>query len=61
MNMNSYTDSKSLQIVIESNVDKRMGKIFGPPTGKILMFFMDDLNMPKVDTYGTESPICLIR
>jgi dynein heavy chain len=61
MNMNSYTDSKALQVVIESNVDKRMGKIFGPPTGKILMFFMDDLNMPKLDKYGTQSPICLIR
>lgn len=53
MNMNSYTDSKALQTVIESNVDKRMGKIFGPPSGKILMFFMDDLNMPKLDKYGT--------
>ncbi len=61
MNMNSYTDSKALQVVIESNVDKRMGRIFGPPSGKILMFFMDDLNMPKLDKYGTQSPICLIR
>ena len=61
MSMNSYTDSKALQTVIESNVDKRMGKIFGPPSGKILMFFMDDLNMPKLDKYGTQSPICLIR
>jgi dynein heavy chain len=61
MNCNSYTDSKALQAVIESNVDKRMGRIFGPPSGKILMFFMDDLNMPKLDKYGTQSPICLIR
>jgi dynein heavy chain len=38
-----------------------MGRIFGPPTGKTLMFFMDDLNMPKLDKYGTQSPICLIR
>jgi dynein heavy chain len=61
MSMNSFTDSKALQQVIESNVDKRMGKIYGPPSGKILMFFMDDLNMPKLDKYGTQSPICLIR
>jgi dynein heavy chain len=47
LNFNNYTDS------IESNVDKRTGKIYGPPTGKVLMFFMDDLNMPKVDKYGT--------
>jgi dynein heavy chain len=61
MSMNSFTDSRALQQVLESNVDKRMGKIFGPPSGKILMFFMDDLNMPKLDKYGTQSPICLIR
>jgi dynein heavy chain len=61
MSMNSFTDSKALQQVLEGNVDKRMGKIFGPPSGKILMFFMDDLNMPKLDKYGTQSPICLIR
>lgn len=61
MNLNSYTDSRALQTVLEGNVDKRMGRIFGPPSGKILMFFMDDLNMPKLDKYGTQSPICLIR
>jgi dynein heavy chain len=61
MSMNSFTDSRALQVIIESNVDKRMGKIFGPPSGKILQFFMDDLNMPKLDKYGTQSPICLIR
>jgi dynein heavy chain len=61
INFNSYTDSKALQVVIESNVDKRAGKNYGPPPGKILIYFMDDLNMPYVDKYGTQSPICLIR
>jgi dynein heavy chain len=61
LNFNNYTDSKALQQVIESNVDKRTGRIFGPPTGKILIFFMDDMNMPALDGYGTQSPICLIR
>ena len=61
MNFNSYTDSKALQVVIEGSVDKRMGTIYGPPTGKILIFFMDDLNMPEVDIYFTQEPICLIR
>lgn len=61
LNFNNYTDSKTLQQVLEGNVDKRTGRIFGPPTGKILIFFMDDMNMPKLDTYGTQPPICLIR
>jgi dynein heavy chain len=53
INFNSYTDSKALQTVIESNVDKRFGKMYGPPPGKVLIYFMDDLNMPFVDKYGT--------
>jgi dynein heavy chain len=61
INFNSYTDSKALQTVLESNVDKRAGKTYGPPPGRVLIYFMDDLNMPYVDKYGTQSPICLIR
>jgi dynein heavy chain len=61
INFNSYTDSKALQIVIESQVDKRAGRTYGPPPSKTLIYFMDDLNMPKVDKYGTQDPICLVR
>ena len=61
MNFNSYTDSKALQTVLQGNVDKRSGKILGPSAGRHLIFFMDDLNMPTVDAFGTQSPLCLIR
>jgi dynein heavy chain len=61
MNFNSYTDSAALQIVIESSVDKRAGKTYGPPPSKTLIYFLDDMNMPYLDKYGTQSPICLIR
>jgi len=61
INFNSYTDSKTLQLVIQGNVEKRMGKFYGPPPGKKLIFFMDDVNMPKVDNFGTQAPICLVR
>jgi len=61
INFNSYTDSKALQVVVESRVDKRAGRTFGPPPSKTLIYFMDDLNMPYVDKYGTQSPICLVR
>ena len=53
INFNNYTDSKALQIVLESKVDKRAGRVFGPALGKKLIYFMDDLNMPFVDKYGT--------
>ena len=61
INFNSYTDSRDLQVVMESHVDKRSGSIFGPPPNHVLIYFMDDVNMPLVDKYGTQSPICLIR
>jgi len=61
MNFNSYTDSKALQTVLRGNVDKRSGKILGPTANRHLIFFMDDLNMPTVDGFGTQSPLCLIR
>jgi dynein heavy chain len=61
INFNSYTDSKALQVVVESQVDKLTGRTFGPQPGKTLVYFMDDLNMPYLDKYGTQSPICLVR
>jgi len=61
INFNSYTDSLSLQQIMESNVDKRFGKNYGPPPNTQLIYFMDDLNMPRVDKYGTQSPIALLR
>jgi dynein heavy chain len=61
MSFNSYTDSRTLQVVLESQVGKRAGKTFGPPIGKKLIYFMDDMNMPQRDKYLTQAPICLIR
>ena len=60
-NFNSYTDSKALQVVVMGHVDRRAGRAYGPAPGKKLIYFMDDLNMPYVDKYGTQSPICLVR
>ena len=61
INFNNYTTSAALQIVLLSKVDKRVSRTFGPPVGKTLIYFMDDLNMPYLDKYGTQAPICLIR
>ena len=61
VNFSSRTSSRDVQTNIEANVDKRSGKTYGPPVGKRLMIFVDDLNMPKVDTYGTQQPIALLH
>ena len=61
MNLNCYTDSLSLQTSMESMVEKKTGKLFGPPGSKKLIYFIDDLNMPQVDKYGTQQLIALLR
>jgi len=33
----------------------------GTPVGKRLLCFVDDLNMPAVDKYGTQQPIALLK
>lgn len=61
INFSSRTSSRDVQTNIEANVDKRSGRIYGPPVGKKLIIFVDDLNMPRVDTYGTQQPIALLH
>ena len=61
LNFSSRTSSLDVQLNIESNVDKRTGAIFGPANGKQMVVFVDDLNMPRVDQYGTQQPIALLR
>lgn len=47
--------------VLEKPLEKKAGRKFAPPTAKRLIYFIDDLNMPKVDVYGTVQPHTLIR
>ena len=35
--------------------------LLGAPAGKRIILFVDDLNMPKLDTYGSQPPIELLR
>ncbi|XP_061081745.1 dynein axonemal heavy chain 11 [Conger conger] len=58
---NYYTTSAMLQRVLEKPLEKKAGRNFGPPGSKKLIYFIDDLNMPEVDVYGTVQPHTLIR
>ncbi|NWV92100.1 DYH17 protein, partial [Machaerirhynchus nigripectus] len=59
--LNFYTTSAMLQAVLEKPLEKKSGRIFGPPGTRRLIYFIDDMNMPEVDKYGTVAPHTLIR
>ncbi|XP_039572044.1 dynein heavy chain 17, axonemal isoform X2 [Passer montanus] len=59
--LNFYTTSAMLQAVLEKPLEKKSGRVFGPPGTKRLIYFIDDMNMPEVDKYGTVAPHTLIR
>ncbi|ELU10552.1 hypothetical protein CAPTEDRAFT_221643 [Capitella teleta] len=61
MNFSSRTTSLDVQRNLEANVEKRTKDTYGPPPGKRLIIFIDDMNMPQVDEYGTQQPIALLK
>eukprot|EP00992_Anisonema_acinus_P002258 TRINITY_DN10608_c1_g1_i2.p1 TRINITY_DN10608_c1_g1~~TRINITY_DN10608_c1_g1_i2.p1 ORF type:complete len:2266 (+),score=796.72 TRINITY_DN10608_c1_g1_i2:1-6798(+) len=61
MNFSSRTSSIDAQRSLEDNVEKRTNLILGPAPGKRLVVFIDDINMPKVDTYGTQQPVAFLK
>ncbi|XP_037547527.1 dynein heavy chain 9, axonemal [Nematolebias whitei] len=58
---NYYTTSAMLQDVLEKPLEKKAGRNYGPPGSRRLVYFIDDMNMPEVDAYGTVQPHTLIR
>lgn len=58
---NFYTSSEMLQKIMEKPLEKKAGRNYGPPGNKTMIYFIDDMNMPKVDGYGTVQPHTLIR
>jgi dynein heavy chain len=61
MNFSSRTSSMDLQRNLESSTEKRTKDTYGPPLGKKLITFIDDFNMPRIDTYGTQQPLALLK
>lgn len=55
INFSSRTSSLDFQNIFEDNIEKKTFKNYGPKiSGKTLIVFIDDMNMPKIDTYGTQ-------
>ncbi|XP_060638089.2 dynein axonemal heavy chain 11 [Anolis sagrei] len=58
---NYYTTSAALQRILEKALEKKAGRNYGPVGNKKLVYFIDDMNLPEVDAYGTVQPHTLIR
>ncbi|KAL5020432.1 hypothetical protein ScPMuIL_003324 [Solemya velum] len=61
INFSAQTSSKRTQEMIEGKLEKKRKTALGAPHGKRVIILIDDLNMPKLDTYGSQPPIELLR
>uniref|UniRef100_A0A8D8QN62 Dynein heavy chain 10, axonemal n=1 Tax=Cacopsylla melanoneura TaxID=428564 RepID=A0A8D8QN62_9HEMI len=61
VNFSALTSSMSMQRNLELVVEKKTRDVYGPPAGKKLVLFIDDLNLPQVDMYGTQQPIAFLK
>lgn len=61
LNFSAQTSSGRTQEILELKLEKKKKALIGAPVGKRVCVFVDDVNMPKLDTYGSQPPIELLR
>jgi dynein heavy chain len=61
INFSSRTTALDFQLNLEEILEMRLMRTMGPPSGKELIVFIDDLGMPTVDKYETQQPLAFMK
>ena len=57
----AQTSAMQAMTFLDTKMEKRKKGVYGPSAGKRFVVFVDDFNMPKVEEYGAQPPVELIR
>jgi len=62
INFNYFTNADILQVQLGlPPLEKKAGTTWAPKGKALLIYFVDDLNMQKLDKYNTQNSISLLR
>jgi len=61
LTLSAQTSAQQIQETIETKMESKRKTLLGPPEGKSAVFLVDDIIMPKPDTYGSQPPLELLR
>ncbi|GAW80117.1 dynein heavy chain [Plasmodium gonderi] len=60
-NFSSVTTPEKFQLFIESELERKTGKTYGPIGNTKSIIFIDDMSMPKINEWGDQSTLELLR